>query len=849
MKKIIRSVILHSIVGIIVFVAAFLFFDHQISSEKGQDYSEMSNSSYPVMEIRSDQGNYNTMSAYLDSVDLSLVRNQITVVNNDHTLDLCLHNYDYDITAIQYVLFESSEEDPLEEGTLNKLEDQEEEGIRTASIRFETNLEKGRNYYLKLAVRLNNSTRVFFYTKVVNGEGYHLAECMDYANTFHKNLFDKEAFQEDIPYLEPSNDKKTTSLESLDIHSSVDSISFGNMTVKQESDPKITIKEINEVYTVLQMDCILSCEIKDGVVQYYDFSENYKIRYTSDRMYLLDYNRTMDAYYNKDLIDPARNCITLGIQNSDNISYMSSDEGYKVCFAQEGQLWYYNYNSSDVAKVYSFSSENLADLRNDQGSHDIKILQMDDDGNIVYIVYGYMNRGHYEGKNGIQLLRYNAEEKCNEEMAFFSTTVPFSRMKEDVEKLTYLNSNNIFYCLLDGDLHAVDLTRREDQILETGMINENVTASRDQSIIAIEENQDLTKNTSIRMIDLESGKEQTFSCSDSNRIRAVGFLSNEFIYGTAKASDVKKSSGDVLVFPMKKLTIADIDGNVVKTYKKSGLYILDTEVSGSVLEMNFGKKSGNKIKATNDTDYIRYKEEDESGSVSLAYNYSTVYWNQLYISFPNYVYIQIEPDLVLTRVMASVNDMLIPLERSHEAQIQYYVYAEGKEQEIYDNLTEAILSADELRGSVISSEEKTLWECGFDDYAMVAGMDQVTKAKSAKQSLAACLEMIAKVNGRQVSASEIDTSGQKPLKLVEEYSGHTAYNITGCSLDEVLYYISKGYPILSKINSKRYVIIMSYNSSKIRYLDPVTGESTAVDRVSFTNTINKAGNVFYTYVE
>ena len=100
MKNAIKDVLIHGIVGLAVFMGAFFFFNHQISSEKGQDYSELSNSTFPVMQIQSDNGYYNTMLAYVDPIDLSLVRNQITVVGNDRTLNLCLHNYDYDIIDI-----------------------------------------------------------------------------------------------------------------------------------------------------------------------------------------------------------------------------------------------------------------------------------------------------------------------------------------------------------------------------------------------------------------------------------------------------------------------------------------------------------------------------------------------------------------------------------------------------------------------------------------------------------------------------------------------------------------------------------------------------------------------------
>lgn len=848
MKDTIKMVILHTVVAVVVFVSALVFFNYQITSEKGNPVAELANSTYPIMEIGGEVFDYNLMSAYTGDIDLSLVRNQITVVDHSQTVELKLHNYDYDITAIQYVLFENDPEKPLEEGTLNQLTDLEEENIRSGTITFQTDLKQGKNYYLKMAVRLDNNTRAYFYTKLQKGAEYHLDDYVSFAENFHNNLFDKTKMEENAFYLEPTGEVSGT-LENVNIHSSVDEVFFGNMEVKQEAEPRMKVREINGTYAILELDTLVSSEISSGVVQYYEVEETYKLRYTQERMYLLDYQRTMDAYYNEKMIDSANNYIGLGIQNESNVSYLYSDEGHKLSFVSEGQLWYYDYDNSNVAKVYSFASENLADLRNDQEDHGIKLLKMDDKGIIYYLVYGYINRGKHEGANGIEIMRYNAETNCNEELSFLITSVPYSNMKEDLEKLAYLNSKQIFYCILDGDLHKVDLKEKEDTILESGMVNESLTASRNQSIIALEKSQDICKNTEIKMIDLESGQTQEFSCTKNQRIRSVGFLANDFIYGTALAVDVSRAASGVVTFPVKELHIMNMDGEEVKTYNKPSRYILETSVNGSVLEMKFGKKSGSRFVQTSDIDYIRYKEEESSDGITLTSKYSDTYGNQLYFKFPDYIYIQVEPDLVLMKILTGEDDLSVSLKRSGDAAEQYYVYAGGQRQDVFTNLPQAVSAASEARGNVIDNQEKTLWQCAFDDYAIVAGMDKVTKVSGDNKSLAGCLSMIASVNGKNILPMEINASSKSLEELMQDCSGHQTLNLTGCALDDVLYYISQGSPVLAKYSSKRYVVVMSYNSTKIRYLDPVTGISTATGREEFTNTLKKAGNVFYSYLD
>lgn len=40
-----------------------------------------------------------------------------------------------------------------------------------------------------MAVRLNDSTRIYFYTKVQSGSGYHLDDYLAFVLKFHNNLF------------------------------------------------------------------------------------------------------------------------------------------------------------------------------------------------------------------------------------------------------------------------------------------------------------------------------------------------------------------------------------------------------------------------------------------------------------------------------------------------------------------------------------------------------------------------------------------------------------------------------------------------------------------------------------
>ena len=71
--------------------------------------------------------------------------------------------------------------------------------------------------------------------------------------------------------------------------------------------------------------------------------------------------------------------------------------------------------------------------------HDVRILQVLDNGDIDFLLYGYMNRGRHEGQVGIGLYHYS-NEKCALEERFFAPSVTtYEDLKADLETLCYLS--------------------------------------------------------------------------------------------------------------------------------------------------------------------------------------------------------------------------------------------------------------------------------------------------------------------------------------------------------------------------------------------------------------------------
>ena len=81
--------------------------------------------------------------------------------------------------------------------------------------------------------------------------------------------------------------------------------------------------------------------------------EFYRVRYTADRMYLLDYERTMNQMFDETEDIFANNKIYLGIMG-DEVSLEESDGGNVIAFVTGNRLYSYNIADQKLAFLFWF---------------------------------------------------------------------------------------------------------------------------------------------------------------------------------------------------------------------------------------------------------------------------------------------------------------------------------------------------------------------------------------------------------------------------------------------------------------------------------------------------------------
>mgnify|MGYP000349792331 CR=1 FL=1 len=118
---------------------------------------------------------------------------------------------------------------------------------------------------------------------------------------------------------------------------------------------------------------------------------------------------------------------------------------------------------------FTFDSSKDDGIRSRYDRHDVKILSVQEDGTVDFLVYGYMNRGKYEGHMGVIYYSYDAEKDTVNEKFYLAASESFEKIREDISTLSYLSQNSMMYLMLEGSVYGIDLKSNEFLVVAQGL--------------------------------------------------------------------------------------------------------------------------------------------------------------------------------------------------------------------------------------------------------------------------------------------------------------------------------------------------------------------------------------------
>ena len=153
----------------------------------------------------------------------------------------------------------------------------------------------------------------------------------------------------------------------------------------------------------------------------------------------------------------------------------------------------------------------------------------------------------------------------------------------------------------------------------------------------------------------------------------------------------------------------------------------------------------------------------------------------------------------------------------------YYVYARGGLSLVTDRVSEAVQTADEQAGVVLNRSQQYVWERGNRKTQIMLNIDDIPY---------------------------VFRNGVWDADTLRENLGDTAtlIDLSGCTLDSVLYEVSAQRAVIVKTEADKCQVIIGYDEYNTWLYDPETRETYPYGMNDSTELFEKAGNIFLSYI-
>lgn len=816
-----------------VFIIAVIVFSVLTNKDYDDMTVDMDAASFPTMSFNVDGYEINTLMGYKNEMNIPMVRDAVTLLNSDGSVQVNIQSYEQEIKAFTYEIYSL-------DGTEKLFEKTEKEVGGTLKLETGETLAAGTEAVLKITLETENEDAIHYYTRVKKTEQYYTKECLDFVKDFHTNAINNANANDIKTFIEPNEGGNNKTYGHVTIHSDLEHVMWGDLDPQIKSKVRWSVEETNEVYTAIQLKYQVTCKGDDNEEETHNVREFFRVRYANEKIYLLGYDRTMDQVFEGSKKVLSSKGINLGIA-SQEIPYMTNSDGTIAAFVRERELWCYDKKEDTLACVFSFGDPGKEDLRNLNDQHVIRILSMDNDGNMTFGVYGYMNRGMHEGKVGATIYYYNLSQNTVEEKVFIPSTRCFKVVEEELGKLAFYNKEqDVVYLLLDGKLCKIHLKEASQEVLVEELSDNQYVVASDGHLLAYHNGQEII------VMDLKAGKEQIVKAEEGLTIRPLGFIGNDLVYGLFREEDAGKTASGNVIEPMYRLLICDFNGNVLKTYEEDGVYVKSISVSNNMITLDRVVKSGETYRETV-KDYITNHADKSDNNISLQTYITALKETQYRLEYESIIEDKKAKVLRPKQVLAAK-----PMELAFENEkmkAQYYVYGMGEMLGVYNSAGEAVRAADAAEGVVTSWEQVLIWETG-NKHAWYRNFEVGRfTAQNGENGLQACLRHILDYEG----AEDVDLSGVADMNdavtLLNEHPGLTGVNLTGCSIKELCHLVGKGAPVIALTDSSSGVLLIGYDARTVTYADPASGSIKSCTFEKMEEMTGGSGNAYIGYVK
>ncbi|MCR5249691.1 MAG: hypothetical protein K6E50_03705 [Lachnospiraceae bacterium] len=807
--------------------------------------AEMPPPAYPLMCLLCGDMEFNEMQAYTSEQNILRMNEHITPLGTDRRLDFRIDLYGEKVEALSFQLRSLQDGRLIEESQIFDYAHAGE--CATGSATLKDLMKEGSCYSLCFLLQTQSGKFLRYYTRVIPMAESNLWSKLDFAFYFHETSFEKEKAKKELPtWLESNKQGDNSSFTHVDIHSSSEQVSWGSLELTRPAKTRATVREIDADSAQIRLDYLL--KVKEGDRDQYCFVEEYyRMRLGKERIYLLEYERDMEQIFNDK--DPVivGNKIQLGII-SPELERRESEDGHILAFANCGRLFTYDSTGNKLASVFGFYGDNMADRRALTRKNDIRIFRVEETGDVLFAVYGYMSCGIHEGSCGIVLYEYDSMQNSVEEQLFVPYDGDPLQLMRDMDHICFAGERSM-HILRDDRLYELGIQNGGIRLLAEGVSAEGVVGSESGEMMAWSSG---SADDEITLKNMQSGNSSRIEADPGDKLYPITFFGSDLVYGIAKGADITRDESGHELVPMYALRIRNEQGRILKEYRQDGIYVTGIRQNEGMITLIRMSKNEEGMLVPEQDDQI-LDNNNSTGNKNylesvVTERFETIQQLVLRSEVNTSTMQFMEPKQVIFE-----GDRSICPDKEADLPAYYNVFARGRLSLRTLRAYDAVNYAWETGGTV-RDDAGTLLYCRTSlpvknqIMAISGGVHETGDEK--QDELALCIDTWLNYEGTETETlPRLKRGASAATVLQSELPGAKVLDLSGVLPETVLYYVANEKPVLAELDDGSGMLLIGYNEVSVVVLEP--GASEQVHKISRTEAgkiFAASGNRFLTFV-
>ena len=769
------------VLGGIFLVALLFYFIHAYRSmdRNSRVYTNMGESKLPYLYVKMGDKKINPLHGFYQDMDGLSIRDSIVALPYDRELTLVADGEKYSIESAHYDIRSLDGSELIEKDRKAELEKKDKEIKITLPI--QNLIQEGKEYQLRLTLDMGENS-LYYYSRIILGKDKMAEEMLSLGENFTRKSFSKSEARALSTYLESDDTMDNSDLSHVNLRSSFQQITWGDTAMVLDGEPEVSLKEINGIMGLVQVRYSSKANDQSGHTRRFFNEDNFVMRYDSQRIYLMDFDRQSTEIFDGQSFRFEGKEILLGVDRAEKIQAQYSDNKTFYAFSKGNTLYRLNTEGS-LTRIFSYITEENDSFRGDFLSHGIRLMDVKTNGDVDFLVYGYISRGRHEGYTGIVFYTYDNSENTVVENFFLPLKENKEELEESLNRLSYHAGNKMFYLYYEGTIYGIDTNSFEVLTMASSLQKTELSSADNGQYLAYEE-KDLESELSqtVTFRNLKSDKSQNI-VEENKRFSVIGFIEDDLVLGVSDKEQGTEwnPQGEI---PVEEIRIIGADLKTKLSYKKDKLYFSNFTIVGNQLRFDeythdengyayFGKDSvlSNKGEAEENKLFPVLKQQGEFGKVYVLGKNT----EKITMQNPEKFSIEKAGSIELSR-----NKMT--------EKAVFFAYSLGHYRGSYQNMETAISAVYDNFGYILNKKQEILWNRTDRPSVFIgkAREDEVT-------------DFIAQIPDIR---SSIESDGGEIL------------NLYGVNLNAALYYTAKGYPLMIRVD-ENWELITGYNGSQI----------------------------------